>query len=459
MSFELTAQNLTFSPYSRYGLGEMNSNGFAQISALGGTYIGLKPDTAAPLYINVANPAAITGIRLTTLELGGHAQFTEFNNGKTTTNTRNINFSYAALGFPLKQRASACFGVMPYSSVGYNLKNSVADATIGNIDYVYSGDGGVNKAFLGIGVTPFKKALIRFNASARKDSLKSHNETKKIKKIKFGKELLSELSIGGRGDYLFGSILHTSSVVYPNSTNYFHTRRYRAVTYKDFTGSFGMQTSFSIDSVGKRELRKKVRVGFGYFVSIPNTIQVKNSYMAYNYSLNGFGEETPKDTFIYVIDNPASIRLPIEQGVGVSVRKGDVLAVAADFAYTNWQQFRYMDAVNDLTNSYRVSLGINIIPNKSAAGSGAYLKRVQYRLGGYYKTGALELKNTQINDFGATVGLGLPVGMYRQFSVVNISAQFGQMGSINNNLIRERYAKIIIGFTFNDRWFNKLRYD
>jgi hypothetical protein len=30
---------------------------------------------------------------------------------------------------------------------------------------------------------------------------------------------------------------------------------------------------------------------------------------------------------------------------------------------------------------------------------------------------------------------------------------------VNNNLLRERYAKIIIGFTFNDKWFNKLRYD
>lgn len=459
ISNHLTAQNLTYSPYSRFGLGELNSSFFAPASALGGTFIGLKPDTAAPIFINAANPAAVTGIRLTTLELGGHTQFSEFNNGKTSIKTRNINFSYASLGFPLKQRASACFGIMPYSNVGYNLKNTVVNDAIGNINYVYSGDGGINKAFFALGINPFKKVLGNFSRSAIKDSLVKHKETKKYKRIKFGKELLSELSIGGRADYLFGSILHTSSVIYPNSNNYYNTRRFRAVTYNDFTGCFGMQTSFSIDSVGKRELRKKLKIGFGYFMSVPNTMMVKNSYMAYNYSLNSYGDETPKDTFVYVIDNPNSIRLPIEQGIGVSFRKGDMLAIAADVSYINWQQFRYLDAVNDLTNSYKVSFGVNFIPSKNAAGSSAYLKRVQYRIGAFYNTGAIELNNTKINNYAVTVGLGLPVGMYRQFSVVNISAQFGEMGSINNNIIRERYAKIIIGFTFNDKWFNKLRYD
>jgi len=456
-SNEIKAQNLTYSPYSRYGLGELNTSGFAQISALGGTFIGLKPDTAAPLYINVANPAAITGIRLTTLELGGHATFTEFSNGISAKKTRNISFSYGSLGFPLKQRAAACFGIMPYSNVGYNLKNTISNQSIGDIEYVYSGDGGINKAFFGLGINPFKKSLVRFSRSALKDSLVKHKETKKYKNIKFRKELLAELSIGGRMDYLFGNVLHTSSVIYPNSNNYNNTRRYRAVTYKDFTGSFGIQTSFSIDSIKKRELRKKVKIGFGYFMTIPNTIMVKNSQMAYNYGLNSFGDETPKDTFIYVIDNPSSIRLPLEQGIGVSFRKGDVWAVCADASYTNWQQFRYLDAVNDLSNSFRYSFGVNFVPSKNATGS--YLKRVQYRIGGYYNTGSLELKNTKITNYGLTVGLGLPVGMYRQFSVVNISAQFGEMGSVNNNLLRERYAKIIIGFTFNDKWFNKLRYD
>lgn len=455
----VVAQNLTYSPYSRYGIGEVNNPGFSHITAMGGTFIGMKPDTSAPIFISMANPAAISGIRLTTLDLGGTAQFSEYNNGVTTNNTRNVNFSYAGLGFPIRNKAAACFGIMPYSNVGYDLKNTESTGNVGNIDYLYTGSGGINKAFFGLGVNPFKSQLNRFYKSALRDSLVSHHETKKYKNKKFVKELLSELSIGARADFLFGSILHSASVVYPNSTYYNHTRRYRAVTFKDFTGCFGFQTSFTIDSVGKRELRKKVKIGVGYYMTVPNSMNVNYSYMAYDYSLNSFGDEIPKDTFIYVIDKKSTVRLPLEQGIGVSLKKGEMLTVAADFSYTNWQQFRYLDAANDLSNTFRVSAGLNFVPNKFAAGNSAYLKRVQYRIGGFYQSGALELKNTQLNNYGVTVGLGLPVGMYRQFSIVNISAQLGEMGSVNNNLIRERYARIIVGFTFNDKWFTKYRYD
>jgi hypothetical protein len=459
VSVNVFSQNLTYSPYSRFGLGELNHNGFAQIQGLGGTYIGFKPDTTSPLFINVANPAAISGIRLTTLELGGIAHFSEFSNGTGKIKTKTVNFSYASLGFPIKQRAAACFGIMPYSNMGYNLKTELFQDGIGTVTSNYNGEGGINKVFFGIGINPFKKVLTKFYRSAYRDTLMRSHEVKKYKRVKFAKQLLADLSIGGRADYLFGSILHTTSVVYPGSINFYNTRRFRGVNYNDLTAGFGLQTSFVIDSVGKRELRKKVRVGFGYYMSVPNTIMVKNNYMAYNYSLNGFGDEIPKDTFIYVIDQPGSIRLPLEQGIGISFKKGEMLTVAADASYTNWQQFRYLDKVNDLQNSYRVSVGINFVPNKYAAGSGAYIRRVQYRLGAFYNTGYLELKNTAINNYAVTVGFGLPVGLFRQFSVVNLSAQFGQMGSVNNSLIQEKYMRIVVGFTFNDKWFTKFRYD
>lgn len=458
-SIPVFSQNLTYSPYSRFGLGELNSPAFAQISALGGSYIGFKPDTTAPLFINAANPAAISGIRLTTLELGGIGQFSEFNNGTSKVKTKTVNFSYGTLGFPIKQRAGAAFGIMPYSNVGYNLKTEAEVSGIGTVTSKYNGEGGINRVFFGLGVMPFKKVLTRFYRSAERDSLIKYKETKKYKQKKFAKQLLSDLSIGGRADYLFGNVIQTSSVVYPGSIYYYNTRRYRATSFNDITGSFGLQTSFVIDSIGKRELRKKIRIGFGYFASIPSTIGVKNSYLAYNYTLNGFGDEIPKDTFIYVNDQAGTVRLPLEQGIGISIKKGEMLNVVMDASYTNWQQFRYLDNVNTLKNSYRVSFGINFVPNKYAAGSGAYIRRIHYRIGAFYNTGFLELKNTAINNYAATVGLGLPVGMFRQFSMVNLSAQFGQMGSVNNGLMQEKYVRIIVGFTFNDKWFTKFRYD
>ena len=61
----------TFSPYSRYGLGEMSPTTLAHNSGMGGTYIALKPDSTMPIFINTGNPASYSLIKLTTLELGG----------------------------------------------------------------------------------------------------------------------------------------------------------------------------------------------------------------------------------------------------------------------------------------------------------------------------------------------------------------------------------------------------
>lgn len=485
-SLSVVSQNLTFSPYSRYGIGEINSNAFGQLHALGGAGVAFKPDTTAPLFINIVNPASISNIRVTTLEIGGIGNFSDFNNGTSTVRAKTANFSYGALGFNLRNKAGLCFGILPYSNVGYNLREDHWDTNVN--DYVtekYSGEGGINKVFLGIGMNPFKERLNKFYRSAYRDSLMKHHEVKKYKRIKFRKQLLSDLSIGGRADYLFGHILHTSSVVYPGSLNYYNTRRYRGVNYGDITASFGLQTSFVIDSVKKKkvnskkhftlfsgdsvqryELKQKIRVAFGYYMTLPNTIMVKNSYMAYNYSLNSFGDEIPKDTFIYVVDQAGSVRLPLEQGIGMSVKKGEMLNIAADITYTNWQQFRYLDKVNDLKNSYRVSFGVNYVPNKFALGKQNYYKRVNYRIGAFYNTGYLDLKNTEIVNYALTVGFGFPVGVITRstnntflVNTVNVSANFGKMGTVKSSLIEEKYIKLVVGFTFNDKWFNKVKFD
>ena len=87
------SQNLTSSPYSRYGLGELNLQTFSTPAAMGGSFIAYHQDTIAPFFINTANPAGLAGIRLTTLELGGQAQFTKISSSESSIHRKNINFS------------------------------------------------------------------------------------------------------------------------------------------------------------------------------------------------------------------------------------------------------------------------------------------------------------------------------------------------------------------------------
>ncbi|MCD6019655.1 MAG: hypothetical protein K0S53_2776 [Bacteroidetes bacterium] len=433
---------------------------------MGGSFIAYHQDTIAPFTINTANPAGLAGIRLSIFELGGQSQFTKISSETTSIKKKNTNFSYGSVGFPLKRFGGAAFGIMPYSTVGYKITSTQENASIGTMTYVFQGDGGINKAFLGAGVKPFKNQIWKFYNSAEADTMIKYNQTAKYKRKKFGKQLLSELSIGLTGNYLFGTINQVTDVIYPGSIVYYNSRRQRSVQVNDFTFNGGLQTHFTIDSVKSkgqhRLLKEKIKIGIGAYVNTPMGIQAKQSNIIYNYSLDGFGVERPKDTVLNSQDNPGTITLPLEMGLGFSVKKGEKLTVLMDAATTNWSGFKYFDTPSvDFKNSYRVSAGLNFVPNKLAYGTANYIRRIHYRLGVSYSDGYLDLKNTAISNYFVSAGLGLPVGIGRfdDVAMVNISAQYGKMGTMTNNLLQEDYVRLVLGFTFNKRWFIKYKYD
>ncbi len=469
------SQILTSSPYSRYGLGEINSTTFAPSAAMGGAFIAHQQDTIAPFFINVANPASLSGIKLTTFELGGQLQLSKIYNNSISIKTTNANFSYASVGFPLKRFGGGAFGIMPYSTVGYNIQTTDAHPTIGDITYKFKGNGGINKAFLAAGIKPFKSQFNKFLYSNLHDTLIKYNQSAKYKRIKVGKQLLSELAIGLSGNYLFGTTNQTTDVVYPGSIGYFNVKRQRSVQISDFTFNSGLQTNFTIDSVNYRGndplqkgrkivLKNKVKIGFGLFVNTSKQINAKQSNLIYNYTLNSFGNELSSinDTILNSADIKGKIKLPLEIGFGMSFKKGEKLTLLADVATTNWASYKYFDTPStNFKNSLKISTGLNYIPNKLAFGKSNYYKRVHYRFGATYNNGFLDIKNTPITNYAITAGLGLPVGIGRfdDLAVVNISAQYGKTGSLSNNLIKEDYWRIILGFTFNKRWFIKYKYD
>ena len=82
---------------------------------------------------------------------------------------------------------------------------------------------------------------------------------------------------------------------------------------------------------------------------------------------------------------------------------------------------------------------------------------IRYRLGIYNSKTYLSLKNHQLNEKAITLGFGLP--LKRSGSLVNLSAELGQMGTTDDGLIQELFARFKIGFVFSDIWFVKRKYD
>jgi hypothetical protein len=81
------AQTSTSSPYSRYGLGDLQYSGFANLSAMGGVSYALSNDSLAPYYINICNPASHANYRLTAFDVGVMDQFTQLQTADQKFNT------------------------------------------------------------------------------------------------------------------------------------------------------------------------------------------------------------------------------------------------------------------------------------------------------------------------------------------------------------------------------------
>lgn len=85
------------------------------------------------------------------------------------------------------------------------------------------------------------------------------------------------------------------------------------------------------------------------------------------------------------------------------------------------------------------------------------MKHCAYRAGAYYDRDYYKLNGHTVNSFGVTFGITLPV--FRWYNGVSIGVDLGQRGTNSKDMIRERYAKIYVGFNIHDIWFQKPKYE
>jgi len=69
----------------------------------------------------------------------------------------------------------------------------------------------------------------------------------------------------------------------------------------------------------------------------------------------------------------------------------------------------------------------------------------------------LMVNDYQLEDYGITFGLGLPVKSIR--SSLNLSFTYGTRGTTDYNLVKENYGIVTFNVTLHDLWFRKRRFD
>jgi hypothetical protein len=301
-----------------------------------------------------------------------------------------------------------------------------------------------------------------FLKSKKFAALSQQNNKAKIDQILKRKQSLQNLSVGINESYLFGNFENTRRSIFQASSNSFNTRTGTTTRVADFYFDYGVQYAFKIDSIKGRDLKDKVQILVGANFSAQTDVKARIDSLSVSYFTNSQGYEVIKDTIELTQNTKGTITFPLTFGFGLGFKKGDRWLVAADYAIQNWSSYRAFDQSQGLKNSMRVSLGTQYIPNSKASGTNTYYKRVHYRIGARYAQTALELKNTQLSEYAVSVGFGFPVGrnyLLQNFSMINIGVEFGQRGTISNGLIKENFLKATVGFTINDRWFIKPKFD
>ena len=406
MSISSFAQVGTGSPYSFVGFGETNFRGNHLNRAMGG--IDVYIDSIHP---NINNPASYGKLKATTYSVGVNYRSNILANNSDTQKVTTSAIDYIGVSVPTK-RFGFGFGILPFSSVGYLLEEISQTNQINAINR-FTGEGGINNAFLNIGFKAMKGLNIGFSANYGFGDI-TYRKTQVIDGIENGTYLESNSSLSGI------KFKASVNVIVPINELEFH----------------GL-LSFSPES----ELTSQ-------------NIQIVYTRSLLNGDQLGDFEET--DLTKNGLD-VTKFRLPTTISLGIGIGKDKKWFFGGQYNKINNSRFinEFVDQSSiGYENISRIGFGGFYIPEFSSITS--YWKRIVYRVGFRSEGKGYLINNQSIKENGITFGLGLPMA---GLSNTNITFETGNLGTKNNNLIEENYWAIRLGFSLNDIWFIKRKYN
>ena len=406
----VVSQTNTGSPYSLNELGEINFLGNVSNLSMGGIDSAIDS-----IEFNINNPSSLAKLKTTNYLIGTFYKSTGISNVNSTDNINTANINYIAVGIPTK-RFGFGFGVLPYSSVGFNLQSTDEYNTANSINArLFGADGNINRAFVSIGLPLLK--YLSLGASANYNFGKfNYEKFNLIENVNYGIFSNSSSEISGF-TYNFSSNL---SIPLKNEFKLNLVYSY----YPD-----GDLDSFNIESLYTSNTSSITLESLGDFVDVDlNSRGLENTKLP-----------VPKKS-IY------SLGLEKKNSWFIGFQYESKLSSNFENVFLDTQNVSYRDA-----NS--LSIGGYIIPDSSSLTS--YWKRVKYRFGIKNEKKSIIVNNLPINHFSLNLGLGLPIA---GLSKANLGLEIGKVGD-NNSLIKENYFALRLGLSLNDVWFIKRKYN
>lgn len=416
-----------FSPYTMYGIGELNTPGTLPTRSMGGAGVAMRK----PGFINLLNPAAFSTVQqksfLFDFGIEGqnyyNAQKVDGATKKSAYNT--FNFHDIALQFPLAKKIGAAFGLTPYSSVGYRTRGFEIKDEYGYTNYLFEGDGDLTEVKFGIGWEIFKN-----------------------------------FSIGAAAQYYWGDINRTFVMTPANivdNTTIASTVGKDTYTVSRFKGQFGVQWTPLLDDKRMLTVGATYDIGGDLRPDRTSTIYVGNNSSA------------------TVVDKTEHIALALPRQIAAGVfYRTPKLSLGFDYVYQDWRSVN--SGLSETTaagyevaytNTSTYKIGVEYTPNYMDARR--FLNRWSYRAGFRYGDYNQTFGGKRLAQYAVTVGIGIPV-RFLSASAVDVGFEYGYRGRGGDiapevGFIRQRYFKFSVGFSLfaspgsQEYWFIRPKFD
>ena len=438
ISINLSAQ--VNSPYSRYGIGDLNGSNHIISRGMGGIRAayadGLSNNVGQS--VNFGNPATYGSFYMISYDLAllvdSRTLVSKIPDGKNN----SIYFipNYIAIGMPLskKKGLGLAFGIKPVSKINYQIITRARSAG-DSIGTIYEGTGGLNQAFVGIG--------------------------KKWKNLQVG------LNTG----YAFGRKEISTKKTFLNDTIAYNSSNSETTT--NFGNVFlhlGLQYEFSvykkINKITKSTQNYLLR--FGATSSLQQNLNATQKIHKETFAINSVGASIGIDTVLIQNNIKGTVVLPATYEAGFVLHKTlnntsglfELWSLGVEYSTTQWKNYRFYGQPDALNNSWMVKIGGQISPNPQAQRN--YLNNVNYRLGFNFGQDYVNADGNGLKTMSASFGAGFPIRKWRayetQFTVLQTAFQIGKRGSGSNN-VTENFLQFTFGLSLNDNWFIKRKYD
>ena len=389
------AQNNTTSPYSMYGIGNIEYKGDVINMGMGHTGLALPSKG----YINTVNPATLSQLDSLSMlfNLQGKFTFSTFSTSSSEQHNFNSNINAISMAFKVNSRWGMALSLAPYSNVGYDIESSkYIIGTTQTYPVNYTGEGGITEISWANGIEVFK-----------------------------------HFSVGLKASLLWGSIesIETSEYASLSGTTINNSHLYHV-------------NNFNLE--------------YGFMYTLPirqNTLSIGGNYVAET-NLNTWAEHeiyTDAGSVYYSErENSDNLFLPSTYGIGLAYNIKDKWLLAADYHHGDWANIDLVNTKDDTKDTQHYNAGIEFTPQKNVYKT--IFNRMKYRVGAFYSDNYLVINGVNLSEKGLTAGVTIPL---KQSSLLNFGYEYKMGGSTKNGLIAENFHSVKLGITFNEPWFKK----